>query len=217
MTSATDSPPPKFRRRAEARPDEVLDAALVLFGDQGFARTTVDQIARKAGLSKGAVYLYFQSKEAILEGLVARAIGPVTEAAFDRIESFRGDPRPVIEGFVRLLVGAMRDPNVRSIPLLVIHEAPGAPDVAAMFRRSVLDRALPALSALIAQGAASGHIRAVDPELTTRTIMGPLIAHIFLADIFSVGNAEPATLRRLADNHLSIVFAGLEPHKGGPA
>lgn len=61
---------PKFRRRAEARPDEVLDAALEQFMAKGFAATRVEDIAKAAGLSKGAVYLYFPSKQALLEGLV---------------------------------------------------------------------------------------------------------------------------------------------------
>ena len=64
---------PKFRRRSEARPDEVLDAALELFVEKGFAATRVEDIATRAGVSKGTVYLYFPSKEAVLEGLVRRA------------------------------------------------------------------------------------------------------------------------------------------------
>jgi len=209
-----DSPQPKFRRRADARPDEVLDAALMLFAKQGFARTTVEQIAREAGLSKGAVYLYFPSKEALLDGLVARVIGPITNAAFDRIDSFRGDPRPVIGGFLRALAIAMVDPNVRAVPLLVVREAPGAPALAAAFRRAVLDRALPPLTRLIAQGVEGGFIRAVDPELTTRSIMGPLLAHVFLSGIFGIEPRDGLAIDRLVDNHLTILFAGLEPDKG---
>ena len=66
---------PKFRRRAEARPDEVLDAALDLFIEKGFAATRVEDIAKRAGLSKGAIYLYFKSKidiymECIADGML---------------------------------------------------------------------------------------------------------------------------------------------------
>ena len=71
----TDSAKPKFQRRAEDRPDEVLDAALSLFSTKGYARSSVSEIARAAGLSKGAVYLYFPSKHDILLGLVRRAVG----------------------------------------------------------------------------------------------------------------------------------------------
>src|SRR5687767_3950067 len=107
---------PKFRRRAEARPDEVLDAALDLFIEQGFERTRVDDIARRAGISKGAVYLYFPSKEAILEGLVRRAIVPVAETIIARAAAFEGDPRIVITQGLRLLAQRLHEPRLLAIP-----------------------------------------------------------------------------------------------------
>ena len=61
------------RRRPEARPDEILDAALSVFAEQGFTAARVEDIARRAGLSKGAVYLYFPSKEAMLNALVEQS------------------------------------------------------------------------------------------------------------------------------------------------
>ena len=100
MADGTSQRGPKFRRRAEARPDEVLDAALALFIEKGFAATRVEDIAIRAGLSKGAVYLYFPSKEAILEGLVKRAIVPVANNALGMLENYAGDPRPVISAVV---------------------------------------------------------------------------------------------------------------------
>ncbi|MGB8621965.1 MAG: helix-turn-helix domain-containing protein, partial [Paracoccaceae bacterium] len=93
MSDESDAPGdsrPKFRRRAEARPDEVLDAALALFIRKGFAATKVDEIAARAGLSKGAVYLYFPSKKALLEGLVRRAVVPVAESALGAVAAYRG-------------------------------------------------------------------------------------------------------------------------------
>src|SRR3569623_411756 len=117
---------PKFRRRAEARPDEVLDAALELFVEKGFAHTRVEDIAARAGLSKGAVYLYFPSKEAILEGLVKRVI--------------RND----------------------------IEE---------------------------------GYCREVDPELTLRSIVGPIVLHLLIAEIFGIMPAGGLSIERLIDSH----------------
>ena len=96
MSDTTAERGPKFRRRAEARPDEVLDAALELFMEKGFAATRVDDIAKRAGLSKGAVYLYFPSKEAVLEALVRRAIVPIADTALEALRNYEGDPRIVI-------------------------------------------------------------------------------------------------------------------------
>ena len=98
---------PKFRRRAEARPDEVLDAALALFVEKGFAATRVEDIATRAGLSKGAVYLYFPSKEAILEGLVRRAVSPIADNALAFLDNYAGDPRLVISTVLKMVAGRL--------------------------------------------------------------------------------------------------------------
>src|SRR6056297_663822 len=145
MSDESDAPGdsrPKFRRRAEARPDEVLDAALALFIRKGFAATKVDEIAARAGLSKGAVYLYFPSKKALLEGLVRRAVVPVAESALGAVAAYRGDPRPAIRQFVTLMAAGLGKPGALAVPKLVIREAIIAPEIARMYREEVLDKAL---------------------------------------------------------------------------
>jgi AcrR family transcriptional regulator len=204
---------PKFRRRAEARPDEVLDAALALFTEQGFAKTSVAQIAARSGLSKGAVYLYFPSKEAILKGLVSRALGPITDAGFAAMAQHQGDPRPVIARFLRMMAQAMANPTTRAVPLIVLHEAPAAPEIAALFRDEVLMRLLPALTALLRQGVEGGTIRAIDPELTARSVMGPVLAHLLLSALFGIEPQDGLQMERLVENHLAILLAGLAPEQ----
>lgn len=207
---------PKFRRRAEARPDEVLDAALELFTRRGFTHTTVEQVARRAGLSKGTVYLYFPSKKALLAGLVRRAVVPVADQALSVVGDYRGDPRPVIRRLVGLLAASMADPKVFAVPKLVLREAVAVPEIARMYRAEVLDRALPALTALLDQGIRGGYIRPVDPELTLRSILGPLMMHLIMAEVFAIHPDDGLAMDRLVDNHLSILFAGLEP-EGPPS
>src|SRR3954471_8755167 len=121
---------PKFRRRAEARPDEVLDAALALFVEKGFSATRVEDIATAAGLSKGAVYLYFPSKEAILEGLVKRAVVPIADSALGFLENFTGDPRIVITTVMKMIAGRLADPKLVAIPRLLIREVIHFPEFA---------------------------------------------------------------------------------------
>src|SRR5688500_16566535 len=135
---------PKFRRRAEARPDEVLDAALELFIEKGFASTRVEDIAKRAGLSKGTVYLYFASKEALLEGLVRRAILPIADSALATLHDYEGDPRIVLSLVLTMLAGRISDPKVIAMPKLIFREAMGFPGLAEMYRREVLDRVIPA-------------------------------------------------------------------------
>ncbi len=118
---------PKFRRRAEARPDEVLEASLDLFIERGFSATRVEDIARRAGLSKGAVYLYFPSKEAILEALVRRAIVPITDMAAAALDRFEGTPREALQLLFGLMADQLADPRVIAIPKLIMREGPGPP------------------------------------------------------------------------------------------
>lgn len=209
-----DASQPKFRRRAAARPDEVLDAALELFAAQGFARTTVEQVSARAGLSKAAVYLYFPSKQALLQGLVHRAVGQAAGQAVAGMAGYRGDPRPVLAALLRQIAGVLGDPKASAIPAIILREAPHAPDIAAIYRDEVLTPILPALRGLIAQGVEGGFIRPVDPDLTIRSIIGPVLVHVLLAQVFGILPAGGLSMDRLIDNHLTILMAGLDPGKG---
>lgn len=206
-----DSSGPKFRRRAEHRPDELLDAALALFVAKGYAHTSVAEIARKAGLSKGAVYLYFPSKQAILEGLVKRAVTPVAARAVAAADFAAGDLRQALRAILSIVATAMGDPKVFAVPKLVIREATVAPEIAEMYRRAVFDTVFPAAVGVIERAIASGQMRAVDPELTIRSLIGPILAHILLAEVFGVRPADGLALDRLVDNHLDILLNGLLP------
>jgi AcrR family transcriptional regulator len=209
MNSAAPIRTPKFRRRAEARPDEVLDAALALFTEKGFAATRVEDIAIRAGLSKGAVYLYFPSKEAILEGLVKRALVPIADSALGLLSNYAGDPRPVITAALKLVAGRISDPKLAALPRLMIREIINFPEFAQMYRREVLDRVIPAVQTLIQNGVAEGYFRKVDPEMTLRSVIGPVIAHLLIAELFGIQPVGGLEMDRLVENHLAILFDGL--------
>jgi len=205
---------PKFRRRAEARPDEVLEAALDLFIERGFAATRVEDIAKRAGLSKGAVYLYFPSKEAIMEALVRRALVPITERAAEALRAFSGTPRQAFEMLAALMSARLGDPRVVAIPKLIIREVGQFPDLAGMYRREVIERGLPLLEELVRRGIASGDFRSVDPELAVRSVIGPIAIHLLLAEIFSVTPAGGIDVGRLIDSHMDILANGLFTEQG---
>jgi AcrR family transcriptional regulator len=209
MNDAPTERGPKFRRRAEARPDEVLDAALELFMEKGFAATRVDDIAKRAGLSKGAVYLYFPSKEAVLEALVRRAIIPIADTALEALRDYEGDPRIIITMVIKMLGHRFSDPRIVAIPKVVFREVLGFPHLAEMYRVEVLDRVLPVIIALLRRGIDQGYLRQVDPELTVRSIIGPMLLHLVMAEIFGITPEGGLHFDRLVDNHLSILFDGL--------
>lgn len=209
MNEAEAQRSPKFRRRAEARPDEVLDAALELFIEKGFAATRVEDIAKRAGLSKGTVYLYFASKQALLEGLVRRAIIPIADTALATLHDFEGDPRIVLSLVLKMLAGRIADPRVMAMPKLIFREAMGFPELATMYRKEVLDRVIPAVEGLLRKGIEQGYLRQVDPSLTIRSIIGPLMLHVAMAEIFGITPEGGLHMDKLVDNHLTILFDGL--------
>lgn len=199
----------KFRRRAEARPDEVLDAALAVFVQKGFAASRVEDVARHAGISKGLVYLYFPSKEALLEGIVKRALVPIADHALDDLAQFEGDPRIAITRVMMMLSSHLADPARLAVPKLMLGEVTRFPELAMMYRREVIDRVRPALVALLARGVASGQLRQIDPEMAIRSVIGPLLAHVALSELFGVRPDEGLALERLINSHLDILFYGI--------
>ena len=209
MSETSEQRGPKFRRRAEARPDEVLDAALELFMEKGFAATRVDDIAKRAGLSKGAVYLYFPSKEAVLEALVRRSIIPIADSALEALRNYEGDPRLVISMVIKMVGHRFSDPRIVAIPKVVFREVLGFPHLAEMYRVEVLDKVIPVVASLIRRGVEQGYLRQVDPELTIRSIIGPLMLHLVMAEVFGITPAGGLHFDRLVDNHLSILVDGL--------
>ena len=200
---------PKFRRRAEARPDEVLDAALELFIARGYAATRVEDIARHAKLSKGAVYLYFPSKEAIIEALVRRAVVPIADSALSQLGRMPGDPRASISLTLRMLAARLYDPAVLAVPRLILGEIGRFPELATMYRREVLDRVIPVAVGLLRRGMDEGYLRPLDPELTVRSVIGPIMLHLLMAEIFGIVPAGGLGFDRLMENHLTILFDGL--------
>lgn len=204
---------PKFRRRAEARPDEVLDAALDLFIEKGFSATRVEEIAKRAGLSKGTVYLYFPSKVALLKAIVQRAITPVADTAMHHILGFEGNPADALRMVMRGLGQRFHDPRLLAIPKLIIREATVSPEIADIYRTEVLDRALPLMRQVINKGIADGYFRPVDPDLTVRSIVGPMLVHVMLSEVFGITPEDGLSMERLIDNHLIVLLDGLSLNK----
>src|SRR6201995_783879 len=86
----------RWTRRKQARPTEILDAALSVFAEKGYAGTRMDEIARRAGVTKGTIYLYFESKEAVFKSLVRESIGATLAGVPAGIQNFQGSAKDLI-------------------------------------------------------------------------------------------------------------------------
>ena len=203
----TAAPKPKFRRRAGARPDEILDAALAVFTEKGFDAARVDDIAARAGLSKGAIYLYFDSKEALLRGLIEREVAPAAQRLRTLAESGGDDPKATLRLLVTVATQLLNDARMFATPKLVLSVAPRFREIAEFYRKRVIDEAIGAIATLHKKGVASGVFRTADPDTVARMVMGPLLIHAMRKHVLGAKDKTSPLAR--AEAHLDLLFEGL--------
>ena len=169
------SPSKPRRRRKEARSSELTAAALALFVEKGFAATRLDDVAARAGVSKGTLYLYFDSKEALFKAVVEESIIPTLSAAEEQVAAYQG---PITELLRELLFGwwAMYDQRGLTGVVKLIHaEANNFPEVARYYHDTVIVRARSLVRSILECSIASGEFVAVDIESAVDVTFAPML------------------------------------------
>jgi len=189
--------------KSAARRDAILSAALDEFSARGFAAARLDDVARRAGVAKGTIYLHFRDKESLFEELVRTALGPVVAA----LESTTAAELPlqvsverIIDLFVREIFGTRRKDVLR----LVLTEGPGFPKLAEIYYRAVIRRALPALRAVLRRALERGEIGNDALVRFPHLLIAPAIMTILWDALFA--RFEPLDVAALMRAHLDILF-----------
>jgi AcrR family transcriptional regulator len=169
--------PPRWRRRPEARPEELLDAALAVFAEQGFARARLEEVARRAGVSKGTVYLYFESKEALFREMVRAKVGSAITAGEHFVRAFHGPTHELLITFVHRYWAVMLQPTNARLTRLVFSELGNFPELTRFYMEEVVLRVRRVIIAIIERGVARGEFRSVSPTLAARALQG-LCVHL---------------------------------------
>ncbi len=173
--SSVSVPGPRWQRRPEARPEEILDAAQRVFGEAGFAGTRLDVVAREAGVSKGTRYLYFASKEALFREMVrARAVSGLAEGE-ELAARHHGTARDLLIQLVVRLYATMRKPSMVKISRLVHAELRHFPELAQFYYDEVILRTRRLLEQVLDRGLASGEFRRGAPAFAARGIPAMLV------------------------------------------
>lgn len=202
-------PKTRWRRRAAARPDEILDAALDVFIEAGFDAARMDDIAARAGLSKAGVYLYFDSKEALLRALIDREVAPVARRLAAFAEAGSADPEGTLRAMAGFASARLGDPRLFAVPRLIIAISGRFPDIADYYRTEIVARAVAALSGLIAKGIAQGAFRPVDPATAVRAIIGPVMFAALWRHVLR-GDAD-APSAEMIEGQIELLLNGLKP------
>ncbi|MBL8393970.1 MAG: TetR/AcrR family transcriptional regulator [Candidatus Accumulibacter sp.] len=167
--------PTARRRRKDARPSELTAAALALFGDKGFAATRLDDVAARAGVSKGTLYLYFSSKEALFKAVIEDGMVAALAAAEERLSTYQG---PAVDLLRELLLGWWeqigRTP-LAGVSKLIISEARNFPELAQYYQERVINRGRALLRSALERGIGSGEFRPLNVEAAIDVIIAPLL------------------------------------------
>jgi AcrR family transcriptional regulator len=210
-TGAEQSGKPRRRRqrRKEARPGEILAAAAALFTEKGFAATRMDDVAARAGVGKGTLYLYFPSKEDLFKALVRAAIVPNIDRFAALAPRFPGKAGDLIRQIVSTVANLTGDKAIGAVPKVLIGEAGNFPDLARFYAEEVVGRALGIIAGIIDRGVASGEFRAVKGRDVAPLVVAPLLLMAVWRHTFepvSPGLIDP---QAVIANHLDTLLQGL--------
>ncbi|MEQ1607360.1 MAG: TetR/AcrR family transcriptional regulator [Hyphomonadaceae bacterium] len=209
MTGASAPSSPKWRRRAEARPAEIVKAAYAVFAEKGFAAARLDDIAKRAGISKGALYLYFETKQDIFEAVVKDAVAPNIGA----IESFAlGFPGP-FEQLIRMMIPRVADlanqSDMGKVIKIVIGESGNFPEIARIWHADVIAKGIGLLTSVVARAQERGEVRPGDPRQHALSIASPLLVAVIFRETFVPVGAKPFDIPCLMQQHLDNLLPGL--------
>jgi AcrR family transcriptional regulator len=220
------SPAPSHQRRKAERPQELIAAALDLFVEKGFAATRTEEVAQRAGVSKGTLYLYYPSKEELLKAVIAHYLGSeITEG--ERVaREHTGSAADALRG---LMVGwwqRLFDSPASGVFKLIVTEVRNFPEIAEFYHREVIAPGERVIGSLLARGMASGEFRTLDLVSTVHSIVLPMVMLCLVKHSVGACRPEPLMLQPHAfiQQHMDLLIRGLQadapggpPGQGGPA
>lgn len=201
--------PLKWERRPEARPQELLDAALRVFAARGYRNTRLEEVAAEAGVTKGALYHYFENKEELL----LRAIQHYQARAFGRLEdAARGEHRSASARLRRVMESAFsgNDDARRDVLLLLNGLAHAAPEVYREWLATGPMKAWRLIAAIIEEGKRAGEFRPdADSEVAARVFLSGLVTQLVWQ--YHAGDIAGIRIRqqRLIESSIDLLLAGL--------
>jgi AcrR family transcriptional regulator len=199
------------KRRPGARPAEILEAALDLFTERGFKATRLEDVASRAGLSKASIYLYFKDKTSLLMAIVQATAGANVSLAGNMIAQHQGPVAPLLQQLLGFMAGRIDQSRMPDLMKLVISESRAHPEIGRFYLDNVIGQALPLFQTLIERGIATGEFRDVDPRLTVKCIVGPLVLAALWKSVFVPIGAEPINIEDLVRLHADFILRALRP------
>ena len=207
---------PKWRRQKETRPADIAAAALAVFAEKGFAGARIEEIAARAGISKGTLYLYFETKEDMFRAVVRDVVVPNVEtvrATFLAVDMpFAAMLRLFLPKFAEIVTTV----PIGAVAKMVVGESRNFPELAKVWHDDVILKAVGLIAELIERAQAKGEVRPGDPRTHAFSIMGPMLIGVLWRETFTPIGGATLDLPAIARQHAETVLGGLLTEEARP-
>jgi AcrR family transcriptional regulator len=204
---------PTRQRRKEARPQELLDAALALFVEKGFAATRAEEVAQRAGVSKGTLYLYYPSKEELFKAVVRSNLSALIAEGLELVQQFEGTSSELIAELMHTWWERVGNTPASGIHKIVLAEVRNFPELAQFYADEVIVPADRLFTSAVQRGIDRGEFRPLPLHAAAHALIAPMIflaLHKHSIGACPVHGADPPDPREMIETHLDLVLRGLE-------
>ena len=208
MTEVLEARTETRRRRKAERPQEILEAAFVEFSRNGYATTTLDRVAERAGVTKGTIYVYFENKEHLFISMVREVTKAALDTVHEMLETHEGTTADLLRAqFSFIYQHIVEDRRRREVLRMLIAEAPRFPELADRYHQEILRPCLDMLRQAIRRGMDRGEFR----NSAILDLPQIVIAPIALVDLWMMmfDTRQPLDLKAYFNAHLDLVLNGL--------
>lgn len=208
---------PKFLRRPDARPDELLAAALAHFREVGYATARVEEIAASAGVTVGTVYRYFPGKDALFNALIDRHLDAGWSRGKEITDAYGSQtPREVLTLLLGRLATSLKEPAARDVLLLVVREAAGFPVSAQKYSEQLLKKGCISVERALRHGIDRGEFPLLPVELTARAMVAGVLQQVIWEATFGEHLGTPRDPVEQTDLLIAMMVRGLPNPDGSP-
>jgi AcrR family transcriptional regulator len=206
----------RWARRKEARPQELLAAALDLFVERGFAATRLDDVAARAGVSKGTLYLYFTSKEELFKAVVRENVLPVLGEAEEIIDRYQGHSAALFQEIILGWWERIGATKLSGITKLIMAASGNFPEVAKLYYEEVISRSNALIIRMLERGIARGEFRPINAHQAMNVVVAPVVMLMMWGHSFSACRPEPIAADEYLNCFIDIFLRGLLSDPAAP-
>jgi AcrR family transcriptional regulator len=195
---------PRYQRRKEDRPQEITEAAFGAFAEHGFTATKVEDVARRAGVSKGLLYVYFKTKEELFKAVIRSVVTPRLDELFRALDTSELSAEAFIRGPVLDFMKRVPGSPISIVIRLMISEAPKHPDLVDYYWQNVASRGLGALRQLLRRGVDNGEFRESAVNELPQLVIAPVMMSIVWGIVFADRSLDTD---KLIETHVDMILA----------